>query len=49
LTTEERKELIELRRRHPVLEMGVEILEARLGLLRSGERAPKMSYAFMCG
>jgi len=41
LTSTEKKELVELRRKNRVLELEVEIFEARQRLLRAGERAPK--------
>jgi hypothetical protein len=47
LSTEERRELDELRRCHRVSEMTVEIVKRASALLRPAERAPTVSYAFI--
>jgi hypothetical protein len=47
LSSEERKELVELRRQKRVLEMEVEILK-RQRLLCAGEHPPRMSYPVVC-
>jgi putative transposase len=47
LTTDEHAELVKLRRDKRVLEMEVEILKRRGGVLREGEHPPKVIYTFI--